>query len=442
MASFKNLIKNMWFLASNPIDNKQSAKSPNSLIAPVQFYRLKQDAASWRSAVTEAENPILPFRVQMQRIFSDTILNGHVYACINKRKNMVVKKGFAIYDGENIDEKATELINKPYFFDLINYVLDAEAFGYNLISFGNLEGDELVGVNIVKRENISPDRLNVAPIVYSPQGVINFMDASQTDKEGISFYDWTAWIPTSTETSQSICGYGYLYKVAIYEIYLRNLLGANADYIEVYGQPLRHAKSNKTEGAEYDKLEAAMANFGSNAWIVTDHETEISFESPKGSGEGYKNYDNFEDRLQKTISKIILGHADALDSTPGKLGSANEAAESALKDTETSSLRFVEYHINKTIIPKLIALGIKIPAGKVFKFKNDHEKEEAIEKENERNKAISDYVLSLSNAGFEVSAEWLTERTGIPVVKKQVPDNTPKFNNKVQNKLNELYGNT
>ena len=36
--------------------------------------------------------PALPYRVMMQQIYIDTVLNGHVSACIQKRKNLTLLK--------------------------------------------------------------------------------------------------------------------------------------------------------------------------------------------------------------------------------------------------------------------------------------------------------------------------------------------------------------
>ena len=76
----------------NTNSKQVNARRIGSVIAPYQFTRIKQDVQLWRDAITEAELAWYPHRVKMQRIFMDTILNGHVLACLNKRKNLTLLK--------------------------------------------------------------------------------------------------------------------------------------------------------------------------------------------------------------------------------------------------------------------------------------------------------------------------------------------------------------
>ena len=53
-------------------------KDLRNYITPVQLQRIRQDIAQWRAAIGEAENAWFPHRVRMQRMYMDTILNGHI----------------------------------------------------------------------------------------------------------------------------------------------------------------------------------------------------------------------------------------------------------------------------------------------------------------------------------------------------------------------------
>lgn len=426
----------------NTNSKQVNARNIRSIIAPYQFTRIKQDVQLWRDAITEAELAWYPHRVKMQRIFMDTILNGHVLACLNKRKNMTLLKDFAIYKGETIDEKATELLKQEWFYNLLNYSLEAKFFGYSLIQLGDIVDNKFPELTIVKRENVSPDRLNITPLVYSISG-IDFMNPECVDEEGNSFYDWSLYVSTPSDKGQSLCGYGLLYSIALYEILLRNILAYNSDFVEVHGQPLKWAKTNKTEGAERDTLEQSLQNMASNSYIITDLNEELEFISGAGNGEGYKSYENFESRLEKKITKLVLGHEDALSSTPGKLGAQqgeDNPIHEALEDIETIDTRFLE-NIVACFLEKAINLGLPIPVGSVFKFKNDKEKEEIKNKQSEQNSKIAKYVLDLKNAGYSVDEKQISELTGLNVTKVEEPKVEPVISPKIQTKLNNLYDN-
>ena len=82
---------------ANPFS--QIKTSPNDLkkdlrnyIAPVQFAREKQDVAGWRDVVTEVENAWYPQRIKQQRLYIDTVLDGHVFSCIDKRRDLTLMR--------------------------------------------------------------------------------------------------------------------------------------------------------------------------------------------------------------------------------------------------------------------------------------------------------------------------------------------------------------
>jgi phage gp29-like protein len=182
---------------------------------------------------------------------------------------------------------------------------------------------------------------------------------------------------------------------------------------------------------------------GSEGYILLDAMDELELVESKGMGSGYKIYENLEQRCEKKISKIILGHSDALDSTSGKLGSSEgkeSPAHMALKDKQAADGAFVEDVINGILIPKMINLGFNIDPRFKFKFSNNREIIEAREEEDEAIKRVSEYVKTLSDAGVKVDPKWIAERTGIPVLDLiPVPVVVPQFTNRVKNKLNELY---
>ena len=414
-------------------DVKNPERHLRSYITPVQLQRVRHDVQMWRQACAEAEQAWYPHRVRMQRLFIDTVLNGHVAACMDKRRNLTLLKDFKLCNelGEE-DEKATKLLKTKWFELYCGYVLDAKAFGYSLISLGDIVADNFPNLTTIRRFNVSPDRLNVTSYVYSLSGA-QFLEEP--------YYDWNVYVPTQTEIGISLCGYGYLYKVAMYEIICRNILGFNSDAAELYGMPTRvgsTSKTNEDERAEYAK---ALSDMASSGWILKDSMDELELLETKGNGQGFKIYESLEQRCEKKISKIILGHADAMDSVPGKLGGGqgeeNPVAQ-ALEHIQIVDTRFLENNINTELLPRLRKFGFAIGEDLRFEIKNDAEKEEARKREDESNKATADIALVMKNAGLKMDAAYFEERTGIPTAEIETPTPT-SFNAKIQNRLNEIY---
>jgi phage gp29-like protein len=255
------------------------------------------------------------------------------------------------------------------------------------------------------------------------------------------YHLWNVWTPTSTEVGISLCGYGLLYKVAMYEIICRNTLGFNTDAAELYGMPIRKGKTSKTNEDERALFEKALAQMGSAGYILMDTMDELELVEGGGSGAGFKIYESLEKRCEAKISKVLLGHADALDSTAGKLGGGqgeDSPVAQALQDIQTNDVRFLESNINSELLPRLRQLGLAIPDDLHFEVKNDEEREEARRREDLSNKMTADIAQVMKNAGLQMDSAYFEERTGIPTTPITAPTPTESLT-KVQNKLRNLY---
>lgn len=458
ITSIRNKMADAIQRAINPftrVKDIDPVKNLAGMIAPVQLQRLRQDVLSWRDAITEMENAWYPQRVRAQRLYIDTILNGHVSSCIERRKDLTMLRKFELLnpDGQvndevmmlfcDIKEKAgtKSLTPKQWVSDFISYTLDAIYFGYTLISLGDIENDSFKKVIPIKRWNISPDRYNVTNFTYSISG---------TDFREDPFRPWHVYIETTNDIGTSPCGYGLLYKIGIYEIFLRNLLGFNGDFVELYAQPYRVGKTMKTAETERAEMEKTLQNMGSSGWAVIDPTDEIEFLETALGGTGWKGYENLEKRCEQKISKLILGHADAMDSTPGKLGSTQgdeSPTHQALNDKQTKDGVFTENIINKELIPRMVELGLNIPAEVKFAFKNDAEQEEIRTKEDTANLQTATLFKTIKDAGGDPDWKYFTDRTRIIVEKTEVPDpfimpplgKNGSAPDKIKNRLARLY---
>ncbi len=430
-----------------PTDTKNSdvIRNLKNYISPVQLTRLRQDVASWRDGIAEAEKAYYPFRVKMQRIFIDTVLNGHVYSLMERRKDLTLLRNYKICDKKGVEspELTAQLKEQLWFNDFVSYCLDALFFGYSLISLGDIVADEMQESTIIPRWFVSPDRFQVGSYIYSPNGK-DFREEPQSD--------WHVYVKTKSDNGVSPCGYGLLYQVALYEIVLRNTLGFNADFAELYAMPYRIGKTTKTNEGERAELEAAIRNMGSAGYAIIDPTDDIKFLESSIAGTGYHAYESLEERCQKIVSKIILGHADAVDSTPGKLGSGQGSMDGskqdgspvamALSDKQTRDAKFMEPIINNLLFPKLKAIGFKglnIPDGFHFEYVNDSEDEEFRRKEDDSNLKTATIAQTMASGGLKMSAQYFEERTGIPATAVATEKPIPTFDNRIKNKLQELY---
>lgn len=419
--------------AIKPAKVKQANQAP---MVPIQLLRIAQDAQTRKDAIAEAERAYFPYRYKMQQMFLNTVDNGHIKACMERRKDLTLLRNFEITNAAGeVDEKTSLLfcdnvngkfVPKTWFYNFISHSLDAIFFGYTLIDLGDIVNGEFPKLKVVKRWNVSPDRLMVTSFPYAYQGV------KFTEDE--AFKDWYIYIDTPNDLGISACGYGLLYDISIYEIFMRNLLGFNGNFVELFAQPFRHGKTNKTDEGERAEFASMLQNLGSAGWAITDPTDEISFIESQLGGTGYKAYDNLEVRLQKLVSKVILGHADAMDSIPGKLGNSGEESpvHQALEDKQIKDGMVIQSIVQGLLFNNMRNLGFNIPDGTTFAFKNDGEMMEYAN-------TIADLAVKMKQAGLQMTETYFTDQTKIEAalpVKAPAPTVLPQ---KVQNKLRDLY---
>jgi hypothetical protein len=435
MANFLNRLINS--ISPEKVENEAMEDMHKVYQVPYQLQRIRQDALSRREAIEEAERAYFPHRVRMQQMYLNTKENGHIFACIERRKDLtrLRKWEFVNANGE-VNQNVTDIfchnvkgnsVVKEWFAKLVNYILDARFYGYSLVYLGDIHNGDFDDLEVVKRWFVSPDREMLNSVLYDVNG------AEFCEDENIK--DWYLYVDTDNETGTSKCGYGLFYELSIYEIFARNLLGFNGDFVELFSQPFRVGKTNKTEESERAMFAETLRDMGSSGWALLDAQDDtIEFLESSLGGNGYQGYDNFEKRLEDKISQIILGHSDAVKSIAGKLGNSNEdsPAQQALEDKQTQDGNFVSSIINGKLFEQMRNLGFDIPMDVKAVLKNDNEQMEMID-------SMAKLAETLKKGGLQLDAEYFTKQTGIPVTSAPQPAPLQKLPTSIQNKLNEIY---
>lgn len=404
-------------------------KNIGNTAIPVPPTREVEDITGWREGVMEMERIYFPYRVKVQQIFRDTILNTQVRACCDTRKNLTLLRNYGIFDKDGKQNKDFDsLFHSSWFRNFLNYSIEAIFYGYSLISLGDLL--EVNGIKcfpeltLLRRDNTVPDReipyWSQAP--YMPDG------PSWTEEP---YKDWHIFISTPSEHGTTSTGFGLFYTIANIEINMRNLLGFNMQYLQMFGSPLRVVNmpdvNNEIERAS---LEASLRLAGSNNYLILDKDADIKYEGVT-VGSGYKSYADADLRFEKKISKVLLGHEDAISSTPGKLGGgqggskkadgAQSPVKQALDNIQQSDANFLTPIINNELIPKLRLHGISIPEGYTFKFLNSDEEAELLSRQADLGLKLAQQANFLIGTGFEMDSDNYSELSGYKINKVSVP---------------------
>lgn len=384
----------------------------NTIKIPTPLYRVTTDLNKFRSAVDTAENIYTPNRFWLLQLYLQTILDAHVTACIQQRKNLILSQEFYVYnkDGSENEEKS-KILKSKWFLDFIGYALDSIYYGHSLIQFDDIINrngmDEFKEVELVPRQYVRPETHIVTEATSTYEGV---------DYLELPYINWCIGVGEKRDL-------GLLLKITPLVIWKKNAIGAWAEYIEKFGSPMRIGKTDSNDLDSVNNMQNMLENMGTSSWGLFKSDDLIELVESSNS-DAYNVFDKMIDRCNSEISKLILGQTMTTDD--GASRSQAEVHERVLDNVGFSDKQFLYNVNNNQLIPMLNALG--------FGFEGLY-----IDIENETEFSLmqkSAFDIALINTGkFTFTPEYIKNNYGSDVIEANNESNIKS----VSNSLSEYY---
>lgn len=384
----------------------------NTIKIPTPLYRVSTDLDKYRSAVVSAENIYTPNRFWLLQLYQQAILDAHVTACIQQRKNIILASEFNVYnkDGSENEEKS-KILKAKWFLDFIGYALDSIYYGHSLIQFDDIINrngmDEFKEVELVPRQYVRPETHVVTEATATFEGV---------DYLELPYINWCIGVGEKRDL-------GLLLKITPLVIWKKNAIGAWAEYIEKFGSPMRIGKTNSNDLDSVNNMQNMLENMGTSSWGLFKSDDLIELVE-SSSSDAFNVFDKMIDRCNSEISKLILGQTMTTDD--GASRSQAEVHERVLDNVGYSDKQFLYNVNNNQLIPMLNALGFQFE-GLYIDIENENEFS-LIEKSN--------FDLALINTGkFTFTPEYIKNNYGSDVIEANNESNIKS----VSNSLKEYY---
>lgn len=353
----------------------------------------RRDVADWRQAWQMALNVDNPSRLRLYDIYRDCLVDLHLSGCIDQRRGFVLGKAFKLVDvkGEANDEMH-HYFDQAWFKEFLRLAHDSIFWGHSLIEMGELSTDgdgckSFKGVSLIPRKHVIPEYHVV---------VVNQNDGHAS---GI---DYTA--PPYDKSVIEVGrpdDLGLLLKAAPQTIAKKNAMAFWDNFAEIFGMPIRVAKTATRDPAERRRLKDMLENAASAMAVLTDMETTLEF--VEGSrGDAFNVYDKRIDRANSELSKLVVGQTMTIED-----GSSLSQSQTHLEvfenlcDSDRDMLRDV---VNNKLIPLMIQLGFPV---KGYSFEWD----DAVEYTPEQQVSFETMVADR----YEVDPEYFAEKYGMPV---------------------------
>jgi SPP1 gp7 family putative phage head morphogenesis protein len=340
-----------------------------------QRYKAKAEMDVWVRAEDRARNPFMPRRDLLVAVFKQVDRDGYLTGQITALKNKVLSEGFAVVDAQNAEnDGALKLLQRPWFHDFMDKYLDSYFHGHTLLNFNYpAEAGDYVGefteFDLIPRENVVPE---TGEVLLRP-----------TDAVGVPFRIDAPYAKLLLEIYQkdSFGEYslGLLNKAAPLAIWKRYTLTDWSRKSEKFGMPLVGLKTDASEQWELDQKEEALANLGSNGYMLMEESEELEFHESSANQNG-DIYAKLAASCNDELAYLISGQT--MTSQDGSSKSQGEVHERVLEHYIQAQLRNLSYFINFRLFPFLIDWGYPFQ-GLEFKWRRLLDEEAAKKKASE-----------------------------------------------------------
>lgn len=353
----------------------------------------KSDIQKWRKAWQQAISIESPNRQMLYDIYRDTATDAHVTGCIGQRTGFVLSKSFNIEDksGKPCDE-LKHYFDQEWFYELCRLILDSIYYGHSLIELGDIRKDGdgcpcYSEVKLIDRKFVIPEHHRVVT------------DLGQDWTTGIDYRE-PEWYNNLIEAGKPD-DLGLYLKAALHAIPKKNVLAAWDVFSEVFGMPMRVAKTASRDKADQQCIEEMLKGMDIAPWALFPEGTDIQIiESTKS--DAFNVYDKRVDRSNSEISKLIIGQTMTIED-----GSSLSQSQTHLKVFENlveSDAKMLASIINNQLIPRMIRHGYPL---KGYHFSWDESVDYTPEQQMEYEKMISDR--------YEVDPKYFADKYNMPV---------------------------
>ncbi len=353
----------------------------------------RKDIADWRKAWQLAINIDEPNRQRLYDIYRDTDADGHLSGCVRQREGFVMAKSFKLVaaDGNESDE-ALHYFDQSWFKQLCRLALDSVYWGHSLIELGDIvqDGDGCAcysGVRLIPRKHVIPEYGRVVKQVGDDW------------KTGIDFHHppFSSWLIEAGRPDDL----GLFLKAAQHTIPKKNMLAFWDTFGEIFGMPMRIAKTASRDGKEIDRLNRMLIEAGASQTAVMPLDTELEFiESTRG--DAYNVYNQRIDRANSELSKLIIGQTMTIED-----GSSLSQSQTHLQvfqnlvEEDADMLRDV---VNNQLLPRMVAHGFPLQG---FRFDWDYSTDYTPEQQVAYETMVADR--------YDVDPSYFAEKYSMPV---------------------------
>lgn len=379
---------------------KAESRDAKKLLVDLQLQTemlTKKDIGAWRMAWQRAIDVQNPNRCALLDIYTDVSVDMHLTGCVGQRKGFVTKRGFKLVDkGGKKNDEVTALFETEWFDEFVSLVLDSRYYGHSLIQFDvpiDRDGQMQFPIpELVPRKHVRPE---YGVIVRNqndvPQSGISYRDGE--------FADWCIEVGRPHDL-------GLYLKCCPSALSKKNMLAFWDGFGEIFGMPIRIAKTTSQDEKSRNKIQDMLAKMGAAFYGVFPNDTEIEIKE-SSRGDAYNVYDKRIDRANSELSKGVLNQTMTIDS--GSSLSQSQVHLEVFENVINEDQKLVRNVVNNKLIPFMVKHGFPV-VGYTFEW------DDTVVYTPEH---IREVERMLITGGYEIDPKYFADKYGIEITGKK-----------------------
>ena len=319
------------------------------LIVPEITYvapdRNRKDIAHLKQAILSAESIYAANRVRLYDLYHDLVtIDGHLSGILEKRTKSVTNKKMVFVDAEGRKVDALDaLIGSQDFECLIELIMDSIYWGISGLEF--VPGHTFA-FNEIDRRHIRPEKHQVARSQYDYSGI----DISQYP--GV----WLIGRPKNL---------GKLLHCSMYALYKRSGFGDFAQYVEIFGQPVRIIQYDAYDRQTEARLRDILEQSGSSLVMMIPKQAQFQMMDGKTSNGDGALQERLIQACNREMSIAILGNTETTSSSSSSGYAQAEIHAGQQNQLTQADLRYVLSYLNSPFFHGILAqYGYPVEGGK------------------------------------------------------------------------------
>ena len=320
-------------------------------ITQVSPSRGRKDVGMLRSGIERAESIYTPNRSKLYDLYHDIItIDGHLSGILEKRTNAILNKALRFVDKNGKRADAFDpLFQSQKFDDLIKLIMESRYWGISGVEF--VVGEEFDFVEI-PRKHIRPEK--------------GYIVKSQFDNEGMPIKDLPFVWTIGKEKDL-----GLLLTCSMYALYKRSGFGDFAQYVEIFGQPVRIIYYDAYDFRTKEELSKILKSSGSSLAMMIPKQAQFEMLDGKTSNGNGELQEKLIRCCNEEMSIAILGNSETTASSASSgYAQAKEHGKQQLEITK-ADLTFVEKTLNTPWFFRILkSYGFPVEGGR-FEYEKE-----------------------------------------------------------------------